>query len=85
MSFITHDFYCLNCGRRGIPIQRSLNHLKGKNHRKKLYCMYCKTEVNHIEITTPAELTKFQNDFKSGVYEDEAKASIDTCRRTRKW
>lgn len=85
MGYITHDFYCLKCGRKGIPIQRSRGHMREKGHRKKLYCMYCRQEVNHIEIFNQAQLEKFQEDFRNGVYENEAEESINTCRSAREW
>ena len=74
-----HDFYCLKCGNKGIPLarRRSLQH--EKFHRKKLYCIYCKTEVNHIECRNEKEVRKFKADFAAGVYENEAKESILHC------
>ena len=71
MNYTSHDFYCVRCGQKGIPIQRSKGHLHSKNHKKKLYCINCKKEVNHIEIFTEEDLIKFQEDFKNGVYKDE--------------
>lgn len=47
-----------------------------KMHRKKLYCPFCKTEVNHIECKTPEEVEEFKINFENGVYKDEAKESI---------
>ena len=71
-----HDFYCLKCGRKGIPLarRRSLQH--EQFHRKKLYCIYCQTEVNHIECRNEFEVMKFKQNFEKGVYKDEADASI---------
>lgn len=78
-----HNFYCLQCGRRGIPLQRDKGHRHEKMHRKKLYCIYCKTEVNHIECNTLDEIETFQKNYKKGVYEDEAIASVSYVRDTR--
>lgn len=71
-----HSFYCLNCGKRGIPIWRNKSHLYSKNHRKVLYCPYCQTEVNHLEIRNQEEMFKFKQDFEKGVYKEEATQSI---------
>ena len=44
------DFYCTRCGRKGIPIARKVGKQREAGHLKKLYCMYCKEEINHAEI-----------------------------------
>ena len=31
----SHRFFCINCGREGIPISRSVGQLHGEFHRKK--------------------------------------------------
>lgn len=71
------DFYCLNCGKRGIPIMRKMGKQKENNHRKKMYCPNCQLTVNHIEIRSFQDRLDFKEDFKNGLYEDEAKASIE--------
>lgn len=82
-SYIEHNFYCIGCGNKGIPLQRSRGHLHEKFHRKKLYCRYCKTEINHIECRTYDEIEEFKSNFLKGVYEDEATASVSYVRDTR--
>ena len=82
-SYIEHNFYCISCGNKGIPLQRSRGHLHEKFHRKKLYCIYCKTEVNHIECNTLDEIKTFQKNYRRGVYKDEATASVSHVRDTR--
>lgn len=81
-SYENHDFYCILCGRRGIPLARRTGHQYSKFHRKKLYCPYCKKEVNHIECRTPEEIQEFKENFEKGVYEDEAKESLDFIRHS---
>jgi hypothetical protein len=83
MAYIEHDFYCLQCGNRGIPIRRSEGKKKEKFHRKKLYCIHCHEEVNHIECKTPDEIEEFKLNFANGVYKDEAEKSISHVRQTR--
>ena len=84
MAYIQHDFYCLKCGQKGLPVWRNNGHLHSKNHRKKLYCFNCQCEVNHIEIFTQSDLEKFKIDFENGVYKNEAEESISACRRSGK-
>ena len=80
-----HSFYCLNCGKKGIPLWRDKGHLHSKNHRKVLYCPFCNETVNHLEVTTAAEAEQFKIDFENGVYKDEAAQSISYVRSTRIW
>ena len=80
-----HSFYCLNCGRKGIPIWRDQGHLHGKNHRKVLYCPFCQQKVNHLEVTTYEEAERFKEDFAKGVYKDEAAQSLSYVRNRWVW
>lgn len=43
-------FFCTKCGREGIPIQRTISKEREPGHLKRLYCIYCKEEVNHAEV-----------------------------------
>lgn len=84
-SYEEHSFYCINCGNKGISLQRRTGFRHADNHRKKLYCIYCKTECNHIECKTLADEIKFKEDFENGVYIDEAKESVSFGRSSRQW
>ena len=44
------DFYCTQCGKKGIPVIRKNGQFREKGHLKKLYCCYCKEETNHVEV-----------------------------------
>lgn len=72
----THDFYCINCGNRGISLMRKEGHQHPRMHRKKLYCPTCKAEVNHIECKNDEDVFNFKIDFENGVYIDEAAESL---------
>ena len=85
MSYVVHNFYCLKCGRPGIPIARNTGQLREPGHRKKLYCPWCKCEVNHMEICNQQQLEKFQEDFENGVYIDEAEESVCFSRNSWQW
>lgn len=78
-----HQFYCLLCGKPGIPLRRKAGFQHGAFHRKKLYCPYCKVEVNHIEIRNLTEKEEFLENFENGVYKDEAQESVDSLRIAR--
>ena len=82
-NFAEHNFYCIQCGNRGIPLMRKQGFKHEKLHRKKLYCIYCQTEINHIECKTPEEVKEFKTNFENGVYIDEAKESISLMRLPR--
>ena len=72
-----YDFYCMNCGKKGLNLMRKSSRKHEKFHRKKLYCPYCKLEVNHIECKTFEEVEEFIKNFNDGVYKEEAKESIE--------
>ena len=60
---VTHPFYCLKCGRETLNLPRYVSHQYQKGHRKKLWCPWCKTEVNCIEIRNYEELMDFKECF----------------------
>lgn len=72
-----HKFFCIECGCESIPLLRNCSLKRGKFHRKKLYCLNCRTEINHIECKTTEEIEEFQKLFAEGAFRDEAKESVD--------
>jgi len=66
-------FYCTHCGREGIPIARKCSRQRGYHHLKKLYCVNCKGEYNHIEIRPFDDYTyeEFYEDFLDGEFKEE--------------
>ena len=83
MKCDTHEFYCMKCGNKGIPLTRNQGHQHGRFHRKKLFCLYCREEVNHIECKTPEDVAEFRKNFELGVYKDEAEDSVSYLRGRR--
>ena len=71
-----HDFYCINCGNRGLPILRKTSHQHSAMHYKKLYCLTCKTEVNHVECKSAYDVEIFKMNYEKGVYKNDAEASL---------
>lgn len=79
-AFEEHKFFCLNCGRQGIPIRRKKGQQHGAFHRKKLYCPWCKVTINHIECRNDEEVKEFLEHFQKGEYQNEAKESLVVSR-----
>ncbi len=50
MNCTVSEFYCTKCAKRGIPIMRKPGKQKEPGHLKKLFCLNCGEEVNHVEI-----------------------------------
>ena len=82
-GYDTHKFFCLYCGKAGIPLARKIGKQKKGFQRKKLYCYHCQNTVNHIECRTTEEVEIFKTEFAKGVYENEAKESLDFVRGSR--
>lgn len=71
-NFTVSDFYCVKCGSKGMPLPRKKAKQREQGHLKKLYCLKCKCEVNHMEIRPFGEYTyeNFKEDFENGKFED---------------
>ena len=74
-----HDFYCVNCGHKGLPCLRNNGRLHGEFHRKKLWCCHCRVEINHIEVRNQEEKETFMEAFNNGEYQEEAAESLRAC------
>ncbi len=66
------DFYCTKCGHKGIPIIRQSGKAKEPGHLKKLYCLYCDSEENMVEIRQKGSYTleDFIIEFENGNFEN---------------
>lgn len=51
------DFFCTQCASRGIPIPRLKGREREPGHLKKLYCLRCKKEINHVECIPGTKYT----------------------------
>lgn len=72
MDYASSEFYCTQCGKKGIDIIRKSCHYKKSGHLKKLYCIHCKQQVNHVEIREKGEykLEDFLAEFELGRFVD---------------
>ena len=82
-NYRTHDFYCLNCGKRNISVMRPRGFLRERGHRKVMYCPHCKLDVNHLECRNDEDVFNFKIDFEEGKYIQEAKESINFLLKER--
>ena len=81
-NYCISDFYCTQCGNRGIPLARVLYCQREAGHLKRLYCMYCKTETNFVEIKPdgPYSVETFKTEFEEGNFENgERKMTYKQC------
>lgn len=46
---VDNEFYCVKCGGKGVPIVRKKGAEREAGHLKRLYCLNCRMEVNHVE------------------------------------
>lgn len=72
-NFILSNFYCTQCGQKGIPIQRKKGQLRKPGHLKKLFCLKCEKETNHCECVPFSKYTyeDFQNEFLNNNFTKE--------------
>lgn len=72
-----HNFYCMKCGKSGIPLARKKSLQHPRFHRKKLYCPWCKMTVNHIECKTDEDIYIFKEQFEKGEFQKEMEESLE--------
>lgn len=81
-NLVEHSFYCIKCGNCGIPLVRNRGFRHEKFHRKKLYCIVCKQEINHVECKNEEEVAEFLEDYDNGKFVEEAAESVSYVRNT---
>lgn len=72
------EFYCVICGKKGIPIMRRPGHQREPGHLKKLFCLYCGKQTNHAEIRPFGSYNKedFIEEFELGRFVDGKKIPV---------
>ena len=66
---IESNFYCTRCGKQGIPIQRKKGAEREGGHLKKLFCVSCKDEVNHVECKVSYTYENFLFEYENGNFD----------------
>lgn len=85
-NMITTDFYCTQCGNKNIPVWRKEGEMRESGHLKKLYCINCLKETNHVEVR---ELGKYKYkdfliEFNGGNFNEEGKRIVDSWKTFEK-
>ena len=76
---ILSEFYCVECGNKGIPIARRISQLREAGHLKKLFCLHCQKETNHAEIRPFGSYlyADFEEEFKLGRFVNGNKIPVN--------
>lgn len=70
---IDEEFYCTQCGSRGIPIPRRKGAEREAGHLKKLFCLNCGKETNHAECKPFSKYNydDFKIEFEYGNFDND--------------
>lgn len=73
MIILDHEFYCSQCGQKGIPIPRKKGSERESGHLKKIFCLNCQRETNHVECVPFTKYTynDFLLEFNNGNFDKE--------------
>lgn len=71
-------FFCTECGNENIMVFRTRGHRREAGHLKKLYCIHCKKEVNHAEVSYKNSYSydDFLEEFECGRFVDGNRIAI---------
>ena len=72
-KMLQSDFYCTECGKKGMPLPRKEGQMREAGHLKKIYCLYCGRETNMVEIRpigTGYTLQDFEDEMRYGNFRD---------------
>ena len=72
-NVIMSEFYCTQCGNKGLPIWRRSGREREAGHLKKLYCLTCGEETNHVECkeNTHYQYEDFKTEYEYGNFSEE--------------
>ena len=67
---LDNEFYCVKCGSRGFTIPRKRGAERESGHLKKLFCLHCQKETNHVEICPNSDYTyeNFLQEYSNGNF-----------------
>lgn len=86
MGVTISEFYCTECGQKGIPIARKKGKQREAGHLKKIFCLTCQKETNHVEIKPFGSYTKqdFLEEYELGRFVNGKRvpvAELTGCRK----
>lgn len=72
-NFTMSEFYCTQCGNKGLPVLRKKGAEREAGHLKKLFCLKCKRETNHAECKpfTRYDFEQFKEEYEYGNFSEE--------------
>lgn len=72
------EFYCTKCGCKGIPIARRVGAEREAGHLKKIYCIHCGEEVNHVECKKWSRytITDFLYEFNNNNFDKDGNRKV---------
>ena len=68
------EFYCTQCGQKGIMIPRKANAQREPGHLKNMYCIHCRKENNFVEIRPFGQEYLYEDfllEFKNGNFNED--------------
>lgn len=70
---VDEEFYCTQCGSRGIPIPRRKGAEREAGHLKKIFCLKCQKETNHAECKPFSKYNydDFKIEFEYGNFDND--------------
>lgn len=73
--FSESEFYCTQCGSKGIPVLRKRGQEREAGHLKNLFCLTCGKEQNHVECKPYTRYTHedFLIEFENGNFDKNGK------------
>lgn len=77
-QYTTSNFYCTECGGKGIPIMRLTGKDREAGHLKRLFCLKCRKETNHAEVRGfgAYDENDFREEFELGRFINGQKIPI---------
>ena len=72
-KYTISKMFCTKCGREGIAVPRKIGKYREAGHLKKLYCLNCGVQTNHVEIKsfTKYSYEDFKTEYEYGNFTEE--------------
>ena len=69
---VDHEFYCVHCGRKAVPICRT-GQMREAGHLEKQFCFFCGSATNHVECVPDSRYSKevFIQEYNDGNFSSE--------------